>query len=329
MSIDSKLDEIIDLLERVDDDADPYDLILARENNDSSESRFEFGRAVTVGKLPRRLGDFVESQIKNVRKQIAKDDLTPTEYDAANIANYKDLVQEVDSDSIPHFEEYRKMIDTHEFKSLDYLSEQGNKPDFQAILIRDGTEERLWAFQNLTAGSILAKEGKIRVWVEDEYYKEVEDDILEIPSQIDALYYNGDLIIFNQPAFEKIFNYREQFEQAVESTVESIVDSDVPIHTDERFREAILSYPNAPRLFYQVKDLEIWEEESVNIEVFKNIIDEFDLDLSVETRSGQRGIVMESKTLVWQTIHLYNDDYLESPITEYAYLVDGKNSRVE
>lgn len=252
-----------------------------------------------------------------------------SEYAASNIQSANDLIQFVSPDEVPRFDDFEELLTKHDFPSREYIDEHGKPPDFQVIMVRDGIDERLLAFQRVTRSHILGRDDRIRFWSSDDHYTPVEQTILEIPNRIDAIYYDNSLIVLNQSNFERIFDYMAEFNDAAEETIESIVESDVPIHTDQNFLEAVKAYPNAPRLFYAVRERALWEHDDVDMDLFDYIIDEFDLKISVEEREGDRGIVMNDKRHVWEVIHLYNDDHLNSPITEVGYQVTGKDARTE
>jgi hypothetical protein len=237
-------------------------------------------------------------------------------------------VQRVDADSIPRFEQYTELLTTDDFRTTDYLTDEGEPPQFQVILARGGGE-RVLVFQDVTRREILGKNDKIRFYSNDDNYKKIDNTIIEIPNRIDAIYYDGNIYIFDQRRFEKIFDYMDEFADAAADTIESIVDSDVPIHSDDIFLDAVTSYPNATRLFYVVRDRALWENDDVDMGTFGFIIDEFDLSIEVEEQGGEKGIVMDDKRNVWEVIHLCNDDHLSSPITEAGYQVDGKEERTD
>jgi len=331
---EEKLDEGVSLIEGVDEDNDPYDLIVAREDDDSEEDEegaavYEFKRAKTTGNLPERLGNFAKKRVENKKEALSDGTKEGVRYAASNISDQSDYVQHVPADEVPRFDQYRGLLTTDEFEETNYINEDGEGPEFQVILIQDGLDDRALIFQDVTRREILGEDNKIRFWEHEENYTEVDETIIEIPNRIDAVYYDGHIFIFDQRRFEKIFDYMDEFNEVAEDTVETIIDSDVPLHTDDLFLDAVTSYPNATRIFYAVRERALWEHDEVDMDIFDYIIDEFDLSIEVEERDGEEGIVMEDKRNVWEVIHLYNDDHLNSPITEVGYQVDGKDARTE
>ncbi|MFY4814785.1 Kiwa anti-phage protein KwaB-like domain-containing protein [Haloarcula sp. AONF1] len=332
IDVGEKLEEIVDFVRGVDRDNDPYDLIVTREgeeaeDDDSNHTTYEFKRAKTVGNLPEKLGSFAEDKIETKQQAVADESKEVVKYAAANISSQSDYVQHVLADDVPRFEQYQDLLTTEEFEQIDYIDEDGEGPEFQVILIRDGTEDRALVFQDITRREILGRDGKIRFWSDDDHYTDVNKTIVEVPNRIDAVYYDGHIFIFDQRRFEKIFDYMDEFNEVAEDTVEEIVDSEVPIHTDDVFLDAVTSYPNATRIFYAVRERALWEHEDVNMDTFDYIVDEFDLSIEIEERDGEEGIVLEDKRNVWEVIHLYNDDHLSSPITEVGYQVGKKDAR--
>lgn len=334
MDVEAKMGEVLDFVKGVDEGDDPYDLVVAREDEEQEDgevnpTEYEFKRAKTVKGLPERLGNFVEGRIEGKKGSIADRSKEGVEYAAANIADQSDYVQHVPADEVPRFEQYQELLTTDDFRPTDYVTEEGDEPDFQVILIRDGVDDRVLVFQDITRREILGKNDKIRFLSSDDHYEPIDKTIIEVPNRIDAVYYDGDLFIFDQRRFEKIFDYMDEFNEVAEDTVEDIVDSDVPIHTDEVFLDAVTSYPNATRIFYTVRERALWEHDDVNMGTFEHVIEEFNLSIEIEEREGEEGIVLEDKRNVWEVIHLYNDDHLNSPITDIGYQVEGKDARTE
>lgn len=336
MNVHDKLDDILDFIEGVDHNTDPYDLIVAREvekDGDSEEgedsTHYEFERTKTTGELPEKLGNFVQERLSNKKEAIGSGTKEGIKYAAGNISSQSDYIQYVAADDIPRFDQYRDLLETDDFRPTDYVTEDGEEPAFQVITVRDGTDDRLLLFQDVTRREILGRDGRIRFWSNDDHYTDINKTIVEVPNRIDAAYYDGMLFIFDQRRFEKIFDYMDEFEEVAEDTVEEIVDSDVPVHTDDVFLDAVTSYPNATRMFYEVRKRALWEHDNVDIGTFEYIIDEFELSIEIENQDGEEGIVLEDKRNVWEIIHLYNDDHLNSPITEVGYQVEGKDARTD
>lgn len=332
MTVQETLDDALEFLGGIDESNDPYDLILSREQNDGSEgdsSIYQFGRAKTQNQLADQLGSFVRNQIENELKSVNNGEKEGRAYSASNISSHKEYIQYVPIEGIPRSEQYMQLITENDFPWLNYIDNNGSPPEFQAILARDGTDNRLLAFQDVTRSQVLARDGRIRFWSSADHYTEIDKTILEVPNRIDAIYYENTLLISDQRRFEKIFGYMDEFYQVAESTIESIVESEVPIHSSDKFLDAATSYPNAARLMYAVSERALWEHEAVNMDIFTHIIEEFDLSIKSEEIEGQRGIVMESLPQVWEVIRLYNDDYLNSPITEVNYQVSGKDAAAE
>lgn len=330
MNVQAKLSEVVELIEGIDDWDGSCHLIVARQekaegNNDSTE--YVFKRAKTKDGLHNQLGEFAKERIKNKHDTLEGNSKEAADYAASNITNQKELIQHVSSDDVPKFEEYEDLARTDDFTATNYISEDGDEPEFQVIVLRDGADERVLVFQDVTRREILGKDGNIRFWEHDEYYQEVEETIIEIPNRVDAVYYNEEIFIFDQRRFEKIFDYMDAFHSAAEDTVETIMDSSVPVHTGDMFLKAVKSYPNASRMFYAVQERALWEHDEVDMDMFDYIINEYNLSVEVEERDGERGLVLQDKRNVWEIIHLYNDDHLSSPITEVAYQVTNKDPR--
>lgn len=329
MTVRDELRRALEFVENVSADHDPYDLILAREDDqgDSNETEYEFGRVATVGELPLEFGSFIREKLEKKISALESGSKEGTTYSASNIRQSNDVIQWIEPDNIPRFSNFDELITRHQFPTTRYEVEEGNTPEFQAILVRSGTGERLIAFQDFTKAQILGRKSRFRIFSQENRYRQFEDTLLEIPNRIDAVYYDDSIIVFDQRKFERIFDYMDEFKDVAETTTTDIVSSNVPIHSEQMFVEAAKAYPNAVRMMQEVNQRELWDHDDVDMDLFEYIIDEYGLSINTDTQNGTKGIVMDDKRQVWEVIHLYNDDHLDSPITEVGYQVDGKEAR--
>ena len=142
---------------------------------------------------------------------------------------------------------------------------------------------------------------------------------MSIPDRVDAVYYDDTMFIFSQSKFEKVFDYLDEYERRADEVVDVIDDSDIPFHDFEMFREAIYGNNKVLRLMHKVHERGTYE--SLTPDDAEYIRNNFDTDVKFEeNEDGEMAIQMDDKRDVWAVLRFFNDDHLDSPITDESYI---------
>lgn len=322
-----ELDELKDAKDFAESDERTRDIILGREVDEDNDDGKEFN----FGEVPinQEIGDYIQETVVNrIKKRINKcenGESTFEGFDVSNINKDTNPVQYLQKEDFPFSDALEEAMESeNNIEDTDY--EEGSKPEFQAIRIKDSDCKMLIAIRNYTNRQIVNKKNSFFMKKSGDTYNKFEDEPVELPSKIDAIYYEGVFYIFKQQAFEDIFDYTDHLQDSAESVLDTIEDQGVPIHDMSDLREVAMRDSNKLRKLHEISESGIAEE--LDLETAKTIISEYELNLDiVENEDGEEGIRIPNGRHVWTAIRLFNNDHLESPVNDDRFQVYSKDRR--
>lgn len=301
------------------------DLLVAREVDDEEADEddadawtYDFSRIPIDQAIAPELEDLVREKVDNKIQAIAENNLGFESYSLQNRERDEKFVQYEDAENIPRLGQMEDLLEGERFEHTTYTKEP--KPEFQAIRLQDENgDEMAIAFLNYTRSQIMGRTARVRMKLGDETHQKVEDSLLSIPDRVDAVLYDGEMFIFSQSKFEKIFDYLEEYEQKADEVVEAIEEADIPFQDFDLFHEAVYGNNRVLRLMHKVHERGTYEEmEATDAEYIRQ---NFDTDVKFEKNGdGEMEVVMDDKRDVWAVLRLFNDDHLDSPITDEQYI---------
>lgn len=328
MAVEDTLDEVGAFLRRfetLDSNEKGVDLLLVRdEETDGDDHDYSFKRVNAKAQVLDELEDLVYEKVENKTTAFQNNNKEADSYNVANKDRDEDLIQHVSADEVPQFQNFERLVEGERFQATNY--EDPPIPSFQAIRLHD-SDNLLIAFQVYTRSQILGRKSRLRLRITDEVYTPIDETVMAVPNRIDCLYYDGTILIFNQRNFEKIFDYMDEFERIAEDVFDDLEDGDVPIANFEMFREAAQSYPDAMRKLYEVKQLGVYEMMDMNSA--KGIIEDFEVELDVVENGDGEELKMRDKRDVWKVLSLFNEDHVDSRLTETPYITTGGKRAVQ
>lgn len=306
-------------VEDVDTSELGVDLLVAREvAEQEDETEYNFGRIPLGQSIPEKLEELVREKVGNKIEAVENDSIEFDEYRLANADKEKSFVQYEPIDNLPSPDNFDRLFEGQRFTHTSYI--EGEKPEFQAIRIRGPDNDRMAiAFLHYTRRQVLGRTSWLRMKVGDDSHREVEESILSIPDRVDAVYYDGVFFVFDQSKFEKMFDYLDQYEEQADDVVETIRENDIPFEDFELFEDAIYGNNRVLRLMHKVHKRGAYEE--MDSDDAEYIRENFDTDVKFkENDDGDLIITMDDKRDVWAVLRFFNDDHLNSPLTDEQYL---------
>lgn len=317
-----ELDSLLGELGEANTDTKGRDLLVARrfENNGVGEDEieYEFKRIKIDDGIATKLEDLVSKKVQNKVDALDEDKKRIAEYDVKNRHKDKDVIEYEDTENIPQFERFKRLFEGQRFSSTRFT--ESPKPEFQAIRVQhENLEEPIIGFINYSRRQILGRTSWLRMKVGSETHRKVNESLLGLPNRLDAVYYDGSVFVFNHTKFENAFDYMEAYKENAREMLEELNEGEIPFEDFNMFSEAVKSNPNALRLLQEVK--ERGEYQNMDADDATLVQEEFDTDLEFEEREdGKLAITMENKLDVWKVLRFFNDDHLNSPITEQGYV---------
>lgn len=315
------------------------ELLLARKNQRFADEEaddpnpYKFGFVNTDDAMADHLVNLVADEVQSVVDELEdeEEELSTTEYDIANKNRDKDLVQHLPFEDIEQSDRFEPIVDgtVNESDSFDTHYDLS----FVAIRLLLPSDTTLVAFQTFSKGQVLKTEESLLLSTIQErtggennepvYKAEVEDTFYQLPYRVDALYIDDTEIVnvFNQQRFERIFDYYDEFRDAAEEVVTELEDMDIPISGMEYIETGYQHFPNAARLFYDVRELGRYRNlDQKNLEY---LYENFSPDPIVQ-ENGEYQIEATDRFDVWGVLRVLNDSHLESPVTDSRYVSHSK-----
>ena len=314
-----KLADFLQWIKGVDASELGIDLLLARLDEESDgEYDYNVERISLDQEIPEALESLVRDKVENKQSALENDSIRFSEYSLENRDRDQTFVQYESSANIPQFDNFERLLEGQRFSHTTYTEQP--KPEFQAIRIRDeDNDEMAIAFLHYSRRQIMGRTSRARMKVGSEKHRKVNESLISIPDRVDAIYYNDLVYIFNQSKFEKLFDYHAEYERCADDVIDAISETDIPFHDFEMFKDAVYKNNRVLRLMYKVHERGTYENLDANDATY--IRDNFDTDVKFEENdNGKMAIKMDDKRNVWAVLRLFNDDHLNSPLTEEQYI---------
>lgn len=317
-----QFDDLVEFLQRIeatDTSELGVDLLLARlDENSDEEYDYNFERISLGQEIPEELERLVRDKVENKQSVLENDSIRFSDYSLENRDRDQTFVQYETTDNIPQFENFERLLKGQRFSHTTYT--EPPKPEFQAIRIRDeDNDEMAIAFLHYSRRQIMGRTSWARMKVGSEKHRKVDESLISIPDRVDAIYYEGLMYIFNQSKFEKVFDYLAEYERRADDVIDAIEDTDIPFHDFEMFKDAVYGNNRVLRLMYKVHERGTYEELDSDDATY--IRDNFETDVKFEENDdGEMAIKMDDKRDVWAVLRFFNDDHLDSPLTDEQYI---------
>ncbi|AWB28452.1 Kiwa anti-phage protein KwaB-like domain-containing protein [Halococcoides cellulosivorans] len=317
-----QFDRLVDFLRRieiVDTNELGIDLLLARLDEGSVEDYdYKFERISLDQEIPEELEGLFREKVESKRSALENESIRFSEYSLENRDRDQTFVQYEFSDNIPQFDNFGRLLEGQRFNHTTYT--EPPKPEFQAIRLRDeDNDEMAIAFLHYSRRQIMGRTSWTRMKVGSEKHRKVDESLISIPDRVDAVYYDDLMYIFNQSKFEKVFDYLAEYERCADEVIDAIDDTDIPFHDFGMFKDAVYGNNRVLRLMYKVHERGTYED--LDSDDAKYIRDNFDTDVKFEENDeGEMAVKMDDKRDVWAVLRFFNDDHLDSPLTDEQYI---------
>lgn len=296
------------------------DLLLARaEEMDSDEVTYDFKRIKLGDDIAPELEKLVREKAENKFEAYENDSIRFDSYSLENRDRDETILQYEDVENIPQFQHFDRLLQGQRFQHTSY--DESPKPEFQAIRLRDEADEDMAiAFLNYRQSQILGRKSWLRMKAGgSDTHRKVDESILSIPDRVDAVYYDDSMFIFDQSKFEKVFDYLEEYRRCADDVIDHLEESDIPFQDFELFKDAIYGNNRVLRLMYKVHERGAYEDMTPEDAEF--IRENFETDVKFEENSdGDMEVKMDNKLDIFAVLRFFNDDHVDSPITDERYV---------
>ena len=147
---------------------------------------------------------------------------------------------------------------------------------------------------------------------------DVEDgNVVDLPEEYDCCLHGNNMLIFNRPNFEVLFDYHEQHAEIHRQVFNHWESVDYEIADFEKYRAQTMNDPKKLRMFRSIQNKGIYRWKFARIRRFlRNHPVE-----GIEIRGKPPQITFKS---AYALIHFFNDAHLASDATNVRYLATSK-----
>lgn len=150
-----------------------------------------------------------------------------------------------------------------------------------------------------------------------------ESDIVVADPVVDCIVIDDEILIFRRKSFEKIFNFRKIFEKHMKEVFDEIAEEKIhyTVQPVETLKEEIVRDMRKLRKLTSITEKKVYQRVT-----FEHIIDfEKENKIGAKIDAYHRTITFED---AYAFLHFYNDDNLESRLTNAKYLSLSKKDRI-
>ncbi len=193
----------------------------------------------------------------------------------------------------------------HEFKRIKGVLLKATRPDGKYFYVAKSVQQ-----SNVLPGAISWQ-------LNGDTFAAFEPEIgVKLPNDNQVLIINGDIFVFSQPKFEKLFQYEYKKQLIADKKIEEILSTYKLSLPDEVDLQALIR--DKPGLVNKLQKLEvggITQDQAIDY------ADTMQLDLM--TDDNQAIIIMDGRDLD-MFVNLINEDYITSELTGKRYVIKSK-----
>lgn len=259
--------------------------------------------------------DLKEELINNLIERFVcmTNEKTVEDYDP--IVKLDDKVPSIGVADVSNFDRIKdKFNNIEKIASIDSIEETKGSKAYAIILKKD--EEKIIFFKKFSSTNYLKR--KLKILFKDGRLKKLNEDILSIDDKFDCVVYKDYIAIFTQLYFEQIFDYKDEYTKKANENISKIRELDLIKNID--LMEKDCKKTTIKKKISKITNENIkWFNDKMknDIDRIKLVIEEAKLDMVIEKNK----IVANDTS---ELIHLIQNDYLTSKISEENFVTDKK-----
>lgn len=211
-----------------------------------------------------------------------------------------------------------------DFDSLNFLSninekDSVNEENLKAFIIKisDGKDD-IYCYQNIAVNAIIKHYNRIPIIRSEDFYEQIDSNVVVIESKVDFILYNNTLYIKNWKLLENQFQFTDFIKSNADKTLQNIKDNGLLDDMSKIIKEAESKLPISKKLMRAGNSLVLKKPKeqiltnAKSIEQYKPLFNE------------DGAMVVKTCNDVKLFIKLLNDDMLYSKLTDGEYDASDK-----
>lgn len=257
------------------------------------------------------------AQLKNIMKDLVDRNVTAINADgleevAYNPTGYREgTVESVTDDYIR--ESYNEVIESFKNPENEGLEDSADNLTFYTMLFTHDNDvvrimRRVSKFKRFYSKGIIAA-------FHGNELNRIQDKMIGLDGSVDIIDYDGEVLILNHIALERIFRLDEKFESSARTILNSLRNNQ-KIGNFDSLEEDCLNDKRMQRTLTKMADEGIdWQHCLDHFENVVNIIDTFELEIDV-IQTPEQMLMYEDKSQLMAFIRLIRDAYYKTMINE-------------
>jgi Domain of unknown function (DUF4868) len=156
-------------------------------------------------------------------------------------------------------------------------------------------------------------------------YDVIEEPVFLFDRHVDCISYGGQIFILQKYYFYTIFDLEEELKKIAETALDELEKMDF-IHNFDQFKFDCLKHRNKYRILSKVYLKPYFP--TMNIDMLEPIIDTYERPIKVQWFGNKPNLkrkMLYSSSQPWEILHVLDDQFWTSPMTDIDYQASGKN----
>lgn len=215
---------------------------------------------------------------------------------------------------------YDEIMNSYDDTETENLEENADKLTFYTLFFRVKDQEvkimrRVSKFKRLSSRGIIAT-------FTGNTINSIDSKMIGIDGAVDLIDYNGEILVINHIALERIFNMDNKFSETATSMLKQL-SKNKKLGNFNTFEEDCLNDKRIQKTLTKMASEKIdWEHCLDKFENVVNIIDTFDLDIDYQ-RAPQEQVNYDNKGQLMDFVRLIRDAYYKTMINEQIGVDNG------
>lgn len=265
--------------------------------------------------------DVIESIID--RFQFLTKDKNMVQYDP--IVKLSESIDSIDSNMLDTgklekinlaLEDITAINEISDFKDIE------NSKAYILILTNLRSDKKILFIKKNSSSTYL--KSKLKLLFSEGRFEKIDKDIFSVDDKFDCVLYENEFAIFSQSHFEQIFNYKDEYTKKANVVIEKIKKLDIIDNIEDVINDS--DKITVKKKLSKITDESIeWFRDKIcnNKEAIKDTINKAQLDMTI----SDEGKIIANDTS--ELIHLIQDDYVRSNISENTNYVAEKKTKVQ
>jgi hypothetical protein len=190
--------------------------------------------------------------------------------------------------------------------------------------VRQAGGPRAFFFRSFSQAAELKRKKFVAIVLRDGPFELLDEQVFLFDENVDCAVYGEYIFILRRNDYRRIFEQLEEIRQAALNAAQ-LLHAQVPIKNIQEFAAACAGQPGMADKLIAVQRRDYFPR--LNYQMLAPVIAEFELPIEVDDSDGTPKLIFKPGVEDrWRILHLIDDDYLASSMTDHKYEVNSKTA---